>query len=409
MKVGFVTQWYPPETGTVVPRALAQGLVERGHAVHVLTGFPNYPSGTLYPGYPLRPYRRDHDGEVVVHRAPLFPNHGSSAALRMVNYLSFSLSASVVSVTAFPTVDVWLTYSSPATAALPGMIGAKVRRQPHAMIVQDLWPDSVTGSGMASGTALRAITPPLSFFSKASYRSADAIGVISPGMRRVLESRGIPGERIHDTPNWVPDPGQFPTPDRAQEKKRLGLPTTGVLFLYAGNFGEMQDLEGLLATFAHVQGGQLVVMGSGSRRSTIEKLAADREDVHVLPPVGADEVPNYQRAADILVVSLQDTPLLRVTMPSKVQSSMAAGRPLFVHGAGDVANVVESNGAGAAGAPGSPRAVLAAQQLIDMSDDDRARLGSAARECYQARFAPDAGAGRIHELLTSAVERRNST
>src|SRR5665647_2347722 len=91
MRIAFVTQWFPPEQGTFVAAAIADGLAERGHEVHVLTGFPNYPTGRLQVGYPLRPYRREiRSDRVVVHRAPLFPSHDASAGKRAANYLSFA-------------------------------------------------------------------------------------------------------------------------------------------------------------------------------------------------------------------------------------------------------------------------------------------------------------------------------
>lgn len=407
MRVGFVCQWYPPEVGATVPRAIAHGLAELGDDVHVLTGFPNYPTGELYPGYRVRPYAQEADGPVTVHRAPLYPDHSRSALRRMGNYLSFAAGASAVSVTTFPAPDVWLTYSSPATAAIPAML-LRNRRRPHALIVQDLWPDSVTGSDMARGPARRFMSRPLEVFSSSTYRSADAIGVISPGMSDLLVARGVEPEKIHYTPNWIANPPDRPAAPSAGDRSGLGLPAEGTLFLYAGNFGEMQELVPLIETFDGVEDAQLVLIGSGASKADVVAAAEGRPNVHVLPPVDSDVVRGYHLAADVLVVSLRDTPLLRVTMPSKLQSAMAAGRPIFVHGAGDVADVVRRAECGAAGTPHTDEPLHALRNLVDAGPAGRARMGANARQWYDANFSASAGARRVRDLLISAVERNSA-
>ena len=123
MRIAFVTQWFPPEPGTVVASAIADGLAVRGHVVDVVTGFPNYPTGELQPGYPLQRYRRDERSErVTIHRAPLYPSHNTRAVKRMANYASFSASATWLTRSRLSRPDVWLTYSSPATAAVPALV-----------------------------------------------------------------------------------------------------------------------------------------------------------------------------------------------------------------------------------------------------------------------------------------------
>ncbi|GAA1748875.1 glycosyltransferase family 4 protein [Nostocoides vanveenii] len=403
MKIGFVTQWYPPETGTAVPRAIAQGLGILGHEVHVLTGIPNYPAGRVYEGYRVRPYSSELDGDVTVHRAPLYPDHSRSSARRMVNYLSFAVGASAVSLTTrFPTPEVWLTYSSPATAALPAMLPRR-RQRPHAMIIQDLWPDSVLGSAMATGFVTRALGRPLAALSHATYRSADSIGVISPGMRDVLVGRGIQPDRILDTPNWVADQ-HTPSDDRQDLRHRLQLRDESKVFLYAGNFGEMQSLTTLIQAFDEASHADLVLIGDGMMRAEVERVAATRPNVHVLPPVPADDVPTLQAAADVLVVSLQDTPLMRVTMPSKLQSSMAAGKPILVQGAGDVAAVVERARCGAAGPPGSTELRRAVQGLASAEASALGEMARRARDWYEAHYSAASGAARVENLLIHAIE-----
>lgn len=406
MRVNFVTQWYPPEPAGPA-YAPAIGLTQRGHEVNVLTGFPNYPTGRIYDGYSLKPYSRERgtDG-ITVHRVPIYPSHDANAVKRMGNYLSFATSASVAG-QFLPPADVWLTYSSPATAALPRMLQRPGRRAPHFMIIQDLWPDSVTESGFTGGTAARAIHTTLDAFCKLSYRGASGIGIISRGMRDVLTERGVPDAKIFDTPNWVEN---RPLPEKPRTRADLGLPASGRLFLYAGNLGELQALDDLVDAFSGAAA-HLVLMGSGIKLGDLERRLASspQSNIHLLPPVAAHEVAEYYERADVVIVSLVDTPLLRVTMPSKVQASLAAGRPILAHAAGDAAQVVREADAGVAVTPGDAAATRAAiNRLAALDDAALARLGANGRRYFDSNFSATAGLDRLEAALLAISTKDNT-
>ena len=144
MRIGILSQWYEPESGGAsIPGVLARGLSRRGHDVRVLTGFPNYPTGRIYPGYRQRARHQEVSGGVTVTRVPLLPNHDSSTAKRAANYGSFAVSASSLGLSEMRKLDALWVYNSPATISLPMWLlryGAGVPVVLHNM---DMWPDSV--------------------------------------------------------------------------------------------------------------------------------------------------------------------------------------------------------------------------------------------------------------------------
>ncbi|TWP35901.1 glycosyltransferase family 4 protein [Leekyejoonella antrihumi] len=407
MRVGFVTQWYPPEPGTHLPQSIASGLAGRGHEVHVLTGFPNYPTGRLRPDYPLRPYRREQsvDG-VTVHRAPLYPSHDSAPVQRAFNYGTFAVSSSAVARLKMPVPDVWLTYSSPATSALAPMTYRFRHRRPSCLIIQDLWPDSVTDSGMVPARLADIMRPPIDRFCRLAYRNAAAVGVISPSMRQILESRGVPAAKIFDTPNWSTDDLLRPDlPSSTALRRELGLPA-GRLFMYVGNLGRMQALDSLVRGFSRAERAQLVLIGDGVSRSSLVDLVRDEgaDNVHVLGPRPATDIGKYIAASDVQIISLMDTPLLRATMPSKMQFSLASARPLLAHAAGDVAELVSSEGVGLGVQPGDSAALaLAVQEFSAMTPDQLQRIGCRSRTLYESRFSQRAGLDRLERMLLHAI------
>src|SRR4051794_5829261 len=98
MRLGVLSQWFAPEPGGgAVPTVLANGLVDRGHDVQVLTGFPNYPTGRVYPGYrQALGFRETLQPSLDVRRVPLYASHDPRAARRSLNYLSFAGSAGAI-------------------------------------------------------------------------------------------------------------------------------------------------------------------------------------------------------------------------------------------------------------------------------------------------------------------------
>ncbi len=413
MRIGFVTQWFPPEPGILVASAIADGLAERGHCVDVLTGFPNYPTGKFHADYPVKRYRRDQRSErVTIHRAPLYPSHDANAVKRMANYLSYSLSAAWVARNRLQRPDVWLTYSSPATAALPALTVPRRLRAPSYLLIQDLWPDSVTDSGFIAGPVGRGIERSLDAYCDWCYRRSAGIGVISPSMRQILIERGVDPASIHLTPNWVEDGHLLPDRGASEEDRRLlGLPS-GRLFMYAGNMGELQGLEPLVEAFGRCPDVDLALVGDGVTRASLQAFALrmNMRNVHFVDSQPTDRIGQFIAASDVQIVSLKDTPLLRATMPSKVQTSMAAGRPILAHAAGDVAEVVTRSGAGLSTRPGDVAAAAdTIRALSGVTSDRLLAMGHSARVHYEQNFSPAAGLDRMEAMLATGIyTRRNS-
>ena len=400
MRIGFITQWFPPELGSLIPESIAVGLAERGHEVHVLTAFPNYPTGTLYPGWRQRPYQRHlHPSGVTVHRTPVYATHDSNPIRRAANYLSHAATATI-GTSRIPRRDVWLVYSSPATSALPAQLAFPGRRAPVCLLIQDLWPDSVTGSGMVRGRAGQVVERVLNAYLRLSYRHAARIGVTSPGIADILVARGVPQHKIAWTPNWLDHPPSSGDADGGPVL-RSARPT----FLYAGNLGAMQGLQELVRAFALVPEADLVLMGHGVERESLVRQAQHHATVTVLPPVPHEVADRYLAAADVLVVSLRDSPLLRATMPSKVQAYLRAGKPILAHASGDVATIVARHGIGASCTPGDVTQTIGAiRRLTSTTHEELAAMGDAARDAFESSFSMRIGVSRLEALLIEAQQ-----
>ena len=410
-RVRLITQWWAPEP-IHVPEWMARGLNKAGWQVEVLTGIPNYPDGVVAQGYRASRYRREHSRGFPVRRAPLFPSHDGSPIRRMANYLSWAASASLSAVAATK-VDVNLVYASPATAAIPAMLARLVRRTPYVMVVQDIWPDSVTRGGfLPPSAALRVIERVLNAFMRAAYAQAYAVIVISPGAIALLADRGVPREKLHLSYNWVDEDVFHPSERDPLVRAELTSAPDEFVLLYAGNLGRAQGLDTAIRALEFAPASAiLAIAGDGVEmdelRGLAEGIAPGR--VRFLGRRPLAEMSALSAAADAQLVILRDLPLYRTTMPSKVQAILASGSPILCAVAGDAAAVVAEAGAGVAVAPEDPRALgQAMAHLQELSAAERDELGRSGRAYYEREMAEAVGVGRLDRLLIHAARSRSS-
>lgn len=241
----MITQWYDPEgSSAALPGVISRAILEQGHEVHVVTGFPNYPSGKVFPGYRVKPYAREVLHGVTVHRSPLYASHDGRAGTRAANYLSFAAGAGAVALSRLPEVDVALVHGTPATAAIPALALKAMRGTPFVLHVQDLWPQTVLDSGfLAHGRAWTETA--LHRFCDLSYRAASAVAVIAPGMVGHIAARGVPESKLSVVPNWADEAAFRPVPKDHRLQAQLGLDRRFTV-MYAGAFGGYQNLDVLV-------------------------------------------------------------------------------------------------------------------------------------------------------------------
>jgi colanic acid biosynthesis glycosyl transferase WcaI len=404
MRIVIVTQWYPPEPA-VLMHELAETLQTLGHTVHVLTGFPNYPSGRLYPGYRLRPWTRETAGTVALVRVMLYLDHSRSAVRRALNYISFALSAALLAPVLVPRPEVVFAYHPPLTVGAAAVWLSRIWRAPLVYQIQDMWPDTLSATGMVrNARILRAIGALASWV----YARAAAICVISKGFRENLIRKGVPAERVHVISNWVDTSNYRPVEPDAELGKRLNLHGRFNV-MFAGNIGEAQALETvldaaeLLRDLADVQ---FVIVGDGVARQRLEDAVKEREirNVRFLGPFPGDGMPPLYAQAAALLVHLKDDPLFRITIPHKIFAYMASGKPVIAALAGDGADVITEAQAGVVCAPQDPAALArAVRTLHALTPEERRRLADSGRKAIDDNFTREMIIGQIEAVLQQVV------
>lgn len=402
LRILLLTQWFDPEP-TFKGLLFAKELIRQGHEVQVLTGFPNYPGGKVYDGYAIRPFQRETVEGVSVLRVPLYPSHDGSSIKRVLNYASFAASASF-GVLAGKRPDVAYVYHPPATVGLPAFVAKWLRGVPFVYDVQDLWPDTLGVTGMlnrpkilgAVGRAMAGI-----------YGSATRVAVLSPGFKKLLIERGVPERRIDVIPNWADEKQidvRLPTEARAAE---LGFGETFTV-TFAGNMGTVQALDTVLDAAALLRDRpeiRIVLVGGGLDVDRLKQRAETMglENVVFLARRPIAEIGEILTLSDALLVHLRKDPLFEITIPSKTQAYLMAGRPILMGVEGDAARMVENAGAGIAFEPENPEALAdAIRRLHTLSPEERRGMGESGSRYYRERLALKVGAARFAESLEQA-------
>ncbi len=407
MKILLLTQWFEPEP-TFKGLLFAKELASRGHQVEVLTGFPNYPGGKLYPRYKIRPWLREVIDGISVTRVALYPSHDKSGIRRALNYLSFAASAAILGTVLVNKPDVIYVYNPPATVGLAGAVLSFFRRAPFVFDICDLWPDTVAASGMLAHPLAISILDRLCSF---IYRRAGHITVVSPGFHKRLLQRGVPASKVDMIYNWCDEAALRQTPKSPQLRQKLGIPA-GFLVMFAGNMGTAQGLDAVLDAAAisataspHIH---FAFVGGGVDCGRLEARAADLglANVTFLPLQPMSAMGGILALADVLLVHLRDHELFTITIPSKAQAYMAVGKPILMAVRGDSTSLINDSGAGRVCEPENPQAIAGAiAQLSTMPPSELAALGTAGRRYYDQKISLSAGVSRFEAIFARLCDR----
>ncbi|SDK42966.1 Glycosyltransferase involved in cell wall bisynthesis [Cryobacterium psychrotolerans] len=344
-------------------------------------------------------------------RVPLYPNHSSSRAGRILNYASFAASATVLGGDALRGVDAVWVYNSPITVSLPLLTHTKLGRVPIFLHVQDLWPDSLMESGMFPGGKAGAVAGALMRrIVRVTEKRSAVVGVISPSVRDLILTRHpeISPSKIVYVPNPTDESLFRPVSEFRNGAAQHG-PQGQFTLMYVGAIGDVQGLETLLdaaeklKSLTHIR---FSIVGDGIARSRLERDVRGRglTNVTFAGRISKHSVPSVMASADAQLVSLSGSEFLRHTTPSKIASLLASEVPIIGHIAGDGAKLLQASGAAINVEPGDADALAAAvEEMAGLSVLDRNRMAASGRQFYNLNLSAQVAAHTIVEALKGSM------
>lgn len=386
-KILVVTQHFWPENFRI--NDIVEGFLQDGIAVDVLCGLPNYPKGEWFPGYSAAgPFEEEWHG-ARLYRCKEVPRRGNTSVNIFLNYVSWPWYAAHALHRLPGGYDaVFCFNTSPVLMCWPAILYAKKQHIPFTNYVLDIWPENLYSVLNVKNKALRAIAQGVS---DTLYKKADRLIAMSePLQQRLCQRTGMPPQKVAVIPQYCEDFYAVPQPDAALQAQFGGR----FNLVFTGTFTPAQSLETVITAVqdARSRGADmlhLLLVGDGMSRAALEAKVKElraEDAVTFYGSVPATDIPKFTALADALIVCLSDSPDLGLTVPAKVASYMAAGKPVLasMDGAGNAAVAA----AGGLSSPACDAAALADNllALTRMDAAQRAAMGQNAKEYYLAHY-----------------------
>ena len=377
MKILLVTQYYWPENSRVTD--IAESLQKEGNDVTVLTGLPNYPQGYIYEGYRKGENRIQEHNDVHTVRAKLIERRHDTLH-RLLNYYSFPHYASKLAKKLPGDFDVILAMEeSPIMLVKPAIAYAKKYQKPLIMYEMDLWPESLLAGGVAKNSFI------YKHYKKVSakiYSQFDKIIVSTK--EHIPYIKDLPGCKDLDIEYLA----QYA--DTIFEESDFGNEDNDIVdLMFAGNIGKAQSIDTIIRSAELLKDDsrfKFHIVGSGSELENIKKLAVELKTDNVIfyGQRSLEDMPGLYKIADVMLVTLEDKSYANMTIPGKVQSYMAAGKPVIGSVNGSCANFIINNEIGYTCPSGNYNAL--ADIIKNLSLSELERIGKNSKEKYKAKY-----------------------
>lgn len=371
-KILFICQYFYPEVFR--GNDVAFHWAKAGHDVHVVAGIPNYPDGVFHKGYGIFRNRHEVINGVRVTRVPIFPR-GNNKVMLMLNYFSYFVVAWVYIL--FHAIRhkydvVFCQQLSPVMMSSPAILYKKLRRTPLYTWVLDIWPESLTAAG---GVKNKYILGFFDLFVKSEYKNSDRILTSSRSFNKAISTYGDYDDKLVYFPQWAD--GSIGESGSSSGYSLPDIPS-GFVVMFAGAVGEAHGMEcNMHAALLTKEYKDIhwVIVGDGRKLNWVQNYVKENElgdTVHTLGRFPSDTMLLFFEKADVMLVSLNDSPLFNMYAPAKISSYMAAGRPIIAALNGEGREVVEDAKCGWSVSAGDAKAL--ADLVVELSKTDKTLL-----------------------------------
>ncbi len=411
MNLLIICPHYAPDvapTGEVMT-AIVEALAQRGHRMHVVTSLPWYRLHEVEPEWTGRPWRTEVTEWGWITRLHPFPTDKSNIPARAAGFVGFTGGATLAALVAKGSPDAAMVMSPPLPLGGAGWLAALARRVPWVFNIQDVFPDVAVELGAISNPRVIAAA---SYLERFLYRHADAVTVLSEDLRDNVAAKlaGHGPERVHVIPNFVDTQRISPADRMTGYRREHGLGDATVV-MYAGNVGMSQSLDLVVDAarrFSDREDVRFVINGGGSAREDLQRSSEGLENLVFVDMQPRERLAEVLATGDIHLIPLRSG-LARSSVPSKLYSILAAGRPVLasVDDGTEVARTIKHAGAGVAVPPEDPDAFSEALKSMLNSPERRREMGSAGREFVLDWASPQAVAESYERLFETLVEQRD--
>lgn len=396
MNILVVCQYYYPENFQITP--ICERLVQNGYTVTVLTGLPNYPTGIIPNEYKHGQKRNEIiNGVHVIRCFEVGRKHGP--IFLALNYFSFILSATKKIKQLKENFDVIYVYQlSPVFMGIPAVKYAKKYNVPLFLYCCDLWPESLK---MYIKNESNPLFKYAKIISRSIYKNCNLIAVQSISFSEYFsEVHGIEKEKLIYIPAFADE--SYLTQDFTPSDDYVD-------FVFLGNLGKAQNLLALLKavdSIKDVQNFKVHFVGDGSYLEEMKAFVREKQLDDCVFFYGRRpvyEMPDFYKLADVCLVSLKADNKTGLTLPSKVQGYMAAGKPILAMITGSAKDVIEEAKCGICVEPDDIATFANAMKDFINNKNKYSDAGKNGREYFMKNFRKDIFMRKLENALSSLI------
>ena len=377
-------------------------LTESGFEVHVVTGWPNYPTGKIYKGYGLFKKSYEKKGNLTIRRLPLIPRGRATKIRLAVNYLSYFLSSLMYTLFLIFFIKkyqkVIVHHTSPFLIAIPAVLYKKTRGAKAYLWDLDLWPQTLEAVGIIkSDFWINLIEKGVAKL----YKNFETIFIGSNSFKEIALKR-VTHDNIFYFPNWAE---KIIEENSLLSNLQIDFESKALKIMYTGNLGTAQDFKTLCNVIIQNKNKKIqwIFVGEGRFKVKMEKLLFKQikeEKVIFIPQQKLENIPTLVDKADFLYLSLNDSKLFTLTVPAKLQAYMAMGKPILAMIEGEGASIIEEAKCGFYSPPGD---TIALNELIkkgfNTSSEERKKLGNKGKDFYKKYYSSEIRKKQLIEQL----------
>jgi len=332
MRILFLTQYFPPETGAPQNRllGLAQQLEQNGINVVVLTAMPNYPAMKIYDGYKGKFFVKEQVDSILVFRSWIYVSKKRTVWKRLLNYFSFVITSFIISFRIKGKFDFVFCESPPLFLGITGWLVSRLKGAKFIFNVSDLWPESAEKLGIISNRFFLNMAARLEMF---LYRKSFLITGQTQGIVENISLR-LPLKKVHWLPNGIDDE-QFQNANYPTLRNELGFSDNDFIVVYAGIIGHAQGLEVILQAAAHLSAYgnvKFLIVGDGPEKDSLreQKNNAGLKNVFFHDAVPKNKSIRIINSCNVSVIPLKKLDLFKGAIPSKIFECLALEKPVLL-------------------------------------------------------------------------------
>jgi len=364
-----LTHYYPPETGGASARisGLTKWLANYGHDVSVITGYPNYPMGKIYPGYERSSAKYEVLDGVKVFRAKVIAGSYKSIIVRLLNYFTLFMTSLWIGIKKRNSFDIIVASSPPLTIGLLGRILSKIYKIPWIFDIRDIWPDVGIEAGIIKENSfVDNISRKLANY---LYKHSDHITPVTLSKKNKINSYGVEEDKITIIENGI-DSDIVKNAKIIDWRAKYNLDDKFVL-TYAGLIGKAQGVEYIIETANLIQDRKdihFLIVGEGVNKKDLIKRVSSLELTNItfidLQPKEA--IPSLLKTSDIGLVPLINNNL-KDAIPSKLLEAWSCKLPVILIAGGEAQEIMTRIEGGVALNSGDPEIIK--NVIIDLFEN----------------------------------------